>query len=105
VSGHWEFVLHGMISFSCRVFPGIEHDGLQLDRAGCGMTVTRNCQVVQDFVGANRCQNGIAEKSGSTERSKREYWAFKRRRAFWLQSSTRTTCLPSEAIMRGISRR
>lgn len=30
-----------------------------------GMTVTQNCQVVQDFVGANRCQIGMPEKAGA----------------------------------------
>lgn len=29
------------------------------------MTLTQKCQVVQDFVGANRCQIGMAEKAGA----------------------------------------
>jgi hypothetical protein len=39
------------------------------------MTIFRNRQAVQDFVGANRCQIGMAEKSGSRQWNKREHWA------------------------------
>ena len=39
------------------------------------MTVIRNRQAVQDFVGANRCQIGMAEKSRSRQWNKREHWA------------------------------
>ena len=39
------------------------------------MTVIRNGQAVQDFVGANRCQIGMAEKSRSRQWNNRERWA------------------------------
>ena len=39
------------------------------------MTVIRNGQAVQDFVGANRCQIGMAEKSRSRQWNNREHWA------------------------------